>query len=73
MIDVHATMHREHPPDAAVKILYLVRHGGNGASDHEILFQVREERPGVAERNETSLRLPEPLVLEATPIVCAFL
>lgn len=73
MVEVHATMHREHPSDATVKILYLVRSGRNGASDSEILFQVCEERPGVAKCNETSLCLPEPLVFEATSIVCALL
>lgn len=73
VIDIHATMHREHPPDATVQVLYLVRHGGNGASDHEILFQVREECSSIAERNEATLRLPEPLMLEAASIVCAFL
>lgn len=73
VIDIHATMHREHPPDATVQVLYLVRHGGNGASDHEILFQVREERSSIAERNEATLRLPEPLMLEAASIVCTFL
>lgn len=64
-------MHRQHPPDAAVQVLYLVRRGGNGASGRKIFFQVREEGPGVAERNEPSLRLPEPLMLEAAPVVCA--
>lgn len=71
VVDIHAAMHREHSPDATVEVLYLVRHGGNGAFGHEILFQVREERSGIAERNEASLRLPEPLVLEAASIVCA--
>lgn len=66
-------MHREHPPDATVQVLYLVRHGGNGASDHEILFQVREERSSIAECDKATLRLPEPLVLEAVSIVCALL
>ena len=71
MIDAHAAMHRQHPPDAAVQVLYLVRRGGNGAFGHEIFFQVREEGPGVAKRDEASLRLPEPLVLEAASIVRA--
>lgn len=73
VVDAHAAMHREHPPDAAVQVLYLVRHGGNGAFGHEVFFQAREERPGAAERDEASLRLPEPLVLEAASIVCALL
>ena len=73
MVDAHTAMHRQHPPDAAVQVLYPVGHGRNGASGHEILFKVREERSGIAERDETSLRLPEPLMPEAATIVCALL